>query len=135
VSRSRALAEPGARWRKASEGIVEPAVGRAADLAGLGLMRQEGQHDLGFCTGDGHPHASVDSDAEREVPGRTAHDVETVQILPTPSVSVSGGQEEEHLLALAEPDARDLDGARRGAEERLHRRLEPEHLFERRTRE
>src|SRR5713101_5005573 len=120
--------------RESSERVVEPALRLTAEFDGLHLAREEGQHDLGFQARHRHADTAVDSDAEGEVAGRAARDVEAVRVLPTPSVSVRGGQEEQDLLALAEPRPPDLDGARRGTEERLDRRLEPEHLLERRAR-
>src|SRR5262245_34901280 len=51
-------------------------------------------------------------------------------MLPTASITIGGGQEEQHLLAFPELHTGYLDGPRRRAEERLHGRLESEHFLE-----
>jgi hypothetical protein len=72
----------------------------------------------------------MDTGAESHVPGRAAPDVKLLRAFPAARVAIGGGQEQQHLLALAEPHAADFGVPGRGAEERLHRRLEPQHLLE-----
>ena len=69
------------------------------------------------------------------MPRRPARDVIAVRVLPAPRIAVGGAEEHQHLFALADPMPADLDLARRGPEEGLHRALEPDRLLERVTRQ
>ena len=53
-----------------------------------------------------------------------------VRAVPAARVGIGGGQEHQDLLALGDDRAADLDVAVGGAEERLHRRLQPDRLVE-----
>ena len=57
------------------------------------------------------------------MPGGAAGDVVAVGVLPAARIAVGGAEEHQHLLAFADGVAADLDLARRGAKEGLHRAL------------
>src|SRR6202011_1427737 len=66
---------------------------------------------------------------EGHVPGGASSDLENIWPVPAPRVAVGGGEKQQHLLAVADPNAGDADRLRRGPEKRLHRRLEAQHLL------
>src|SRR3954447_14640968 len=70
-----------------------------------------------------HANALMDAAAEPDMTNCLAVDVVIIGALPLARVAVSGTQKHQHLLALAEFDAADLDRSGRRAEERLHRTL------------
>src|SRR6185312_183046 len=51
------------------------------------------------------PHAAMDAGAKGHMPGGAALDVEFIRPLPAAGIAVGGGEEQEHLFALAEPHA------------------------------
>ena len=57
-----------------------------------------------------------------------AGDVVAVRIVPAPRIAIGGAEEHQHLLALPDRGSGEFDLARGGAEEGLHRALEP-HCF------
>src|SRR3979411_2700772 len=72
-------------------------------------------------------HAAAEADMAR----RLARDVVAIGIRPAPGIAVGGAEEHQHLLALADPAATDLDIFCLGAEEGLCRACEADRFLER----
>jgi hypothetical protein len=60
-----------------------------------------------------------------------AFDVEAVWSVPARGVAIGGGHEQQHLAVCGDHAAADLDIARGGAKERLHRRIITQPFLER----
>jgi hypothetical protein len=92
--------------------------------------RESGEQRLAFRPRQQLSDAHVDAGAEADMPRRCAVDVVTVGFAPLTRIAVRGAEQHQHLLALGDCRASELDVSRRRAKERLHRRLEPDRLLE-----
>src|SRR5690348_15120426 len=107
--------------RQTTQRIVVAPLRFPDDCDRLGPLGKLGQDELALEPRDRLADATVNAAAERDMTGNAALDVEFVRLLPTPRVAVRRGEEQKHLLALADAHAADIDLARRRAEEGLHR--------------
>src|SRR3981189_895024 len=71
--------------------------------------------------------------AKSDMTAGSAGPVVVVGIVPSPRISVGRAEKHQHLLALADQMSSDLNLARRGPEECLHRALEADRFLERVT--
>src|SRR6185437_1757616 len=111
--------------------VIVAALHRSGDFDGPDLARQRRQHGLALEAGDQLADAHVNAGAVADVAAGPPRDVVAVWVFPAARIAVGRAEEHQNLLALADAMAADLDLPRRGAEERLHRALEPHGFLER----
>src|SRR5262249_10166454 len=111
--------------------VVVAALHLAGDFDRLHLARQRCHHHLTFEAGDELPDAHVNAGAIADMTGGAARDVIAVGVLPAARIAVGGAEEHQHLLALADRVAADLDFPCGGAEKSLYRAFEPDCFLER----
>ncbi len=72
----------------------------------------------------------MDAVAKRDMAGRPAANLEFFRLVPAARIAIGGGKEQQDFFVLRDFDSLDIDGARGGAEESLHRRFPSEHFIE-----
>lgn len=105
----------------AAKSVVEPANGLTVEVDASDALSQHREHALALQARRHLPHAGVDADTEADVTGCAALDIELVWALPATRISVRRAEEEQDLVIRVDPDAADIDGLGRRAEESLHR--------------
>src|SRR5262249_43891423 len=113
--------------------MIEPPLWFAGQFKGDDALGERAEQGFALEPRDRLANAAVNARAESHVPGRAAPHVELVRSLPATRVAIGCGQEQQHLLALAQLHSGDFDSFGRRAEESLHGRLETQNLFERQT--
>src|SRR5579871_1916118 len=115
---------------ESAQRIVEAPLRLGRDLEGHDALCERGEYRLGLEPGHRLADTAVNAGAECHVPGRAPADVELVGPLPAARIAIGGGEEQQNLLPLTQSHACNIDSFRRRTEERLHRRLEPQHFLE-----
>src|SRR3954453_12486704 len=111
--------------------VVVASLHRTRDLDGPNLARQCGHHALALEPGDQQTDAHVNPRAVSHMPAGFPRHVIAVGIVPTARIAVGRPEEHQDLFALADCMTADFEIPSSGAEERLHRALEPHGFFER----
>lgn len=114
-----------------AQGVVVAALDGTGDLDRCDLARDGGQRHLAFAPRHQLTDAHVNAGSEADMASGFAGDVVAIGFAPTARVADRRAQEHQGLLAFAHARATDLDLARRGGEEGLHRTFEPHGFLER----
>jgi hypothetical protein len=117
--------------RPAAQCVVHERRRLAVGLEALEDTRKRPEQRLAFEPRQQLTDAHMNAAAKANVARRRAIDVIAVRLGPLARIAVGGAKQHQHLLALGDCRAADLDVSRRGAEERLHRSFKSHRLLER----
>src|SRR5207244_11136391 len=103
-----------------AQGIIVAPANVAGDFERTGLAGECREHAFAFEPRQELADALVDAAAEADMPCDAPDNVIFVWAFPMLRVAIGGAEKHQHLLALVDRNAANLDRARRGAEEGLH---------------